>query len=416
MIRLYIIFLSAFIVLLGSTLWFFHSTPLAIHSTISVQNALTDDESSLQGFTRAFAPKPIIFPRDHGLHDNFKTEWWYFTGNLHTSDGRRFGYQLTFFRQALTPPLQKSTQGSSSWASSNIVMAHCTLTDVQNHQFYSSERFSRLSHNLAGCTLLETDTSAGIRLWLEDWEAISTMKSERNFVPRTQITPSAFPLGLKAGISKEIKFHLALDSIKPTTLQGEKGWSRKGITPGNASYYYSLTRLATKGTICIGNETFAVEGTSWMDREWSSSALEKNQIGWDWFALQLDDGRDIMYYQLRKRAFRDQSMPDSTSTGIIVEQDGRTRRIFFADVIIKPLSFWVSPTTKATYPSTWSLSIPREHIVLTIQPLMQNQELQTTVQYWEGAVQIFGSQSSIPLSGYGYVEMTGYADKIQSIQ
>jgi len=346
---------------------------------LSVAETLGGDEQS--GFARALEPREFVFPQDHGPHPEFKTEWWYYTGNLQDESGRRFGYQLTFFRNALQPdPVERE----SAWASQQIYLAHFALTDPANKKFYYFERFSRSALELAGAT------ADPFYVWLEDWSASSS-------------GPDSLPMQLRAKAG-EVMITLELDSLKPAVLQGVNGLSQKSAEPGNASYYYSMTRLPTLGEIHIAGERFVVSGTSWLDREWSTSALGKNQVGWDWFSLQFDDGRELMYYQLRL----DDGQPDPLSSGVLVAIDGSSTRLKPDDLNLAVLKQWVSPHSDGEYPARWRMEIPTHQLDLEITPLLADQELQTSIRYWEGAVSVRGKAGKKSVSGYGYVELTGY--------
>ena len=332
-------------------------------------------------YARADRPRPFRFPLDHGPHPRFKTEWWYYTGNLLSANQRRFGYQLTFFRAALTP---EPPQRASSWATNQVYMGHFALTDPDSGRFYYFERFSRDSLGLAGAQ------AEPFQVWLEDWRAEGGQGE---------------PLPMRLSASEDdVAIDLHLQSAKPIVLQGQNGLSQKSAQPGNASYYYSMTRLATSGRIVIAGETFQVAGTSWLDREWSTSALGEDQVGWDWFSLQFDDGRELMYYQLRLQ----DGTPDPLSSGVLVDADGATRRLQTGDLQIKVLEHWQSDESGARYPAKWRLDMVKQGISLDITPVLADQELQTTVRYWEGAVSVQGTQRDSPLGGVGYVELTGY--------
>ena len=335
--------------------------------------------SAPEGFQRAIERRKFSFPADHRSHPGFRNEWWYFTGNLATSDGRKFGYQLTFFRAALAP---EPVPRRSRWGTNEIFMAHFALTDVAGKRFRSAERFSRVALGLAGAG------GTPLEVRLEDWRA-----------RETAIRPWSVKLSAAdAGMAIE----LDLKSLKPEVLNGEAGLSRKSGTVGNASYYYSIPRLQTTGTIRSGKESFSVTGLSWLDREWSTSALEKNQVGWDWFALHLDDGRDIMYYQLRRR----DGSADPFSSGTLVAADGSYRHLRREEVTLQPQGWWTSPETGSRYPGGWRLAIHAQGIDLQIVPRLADQELRTGFRYWEGAVELRG-QAGSP-GGSGYLEMTGY--------
>ena len=350
-------------------------------TALTIAHALGEDDDS--GFLRVTEPRPFTFPHDHGPHPQYKTEWWYFTGNLETSEKHHFGFQLTFFRFGLS---SKQAKRASNWTTSQAYMAHFTLTDFRDGRFHSFERLSRDALGLAGAEIQPFD------VWLEDWSA-------------RQIGEEALPIRLRAE-EDGIAIDLTLESAKPPVLQGENGLSQKSGEPGNASYYYSMTRMPTSGTVGINNTTFEVSGLSWMDREWGTSALSEEQVGWDWFALQLSDGREVMYYQLR---LRDGGI-DPFSAGTLVRPDGSTRRLVREDVEIEVLDSWQSPLGGSPYPSQWRFSIPSVGLDVRIEPYIENQELDVSLRYWEGAVRVEGTSNGRPVSGSGYVELTGYAD------
>lgn len=329
---------------------------------------------SAYGFKRAEEVRGFIFPQDFGPHPEFQTEWWYYTGNLEDASGRRFGYQLTFFRRALSP---KSPQRRSNWAANQIYFAHFTLSDIENGKFYSAEKWSREALELAGAR------SDPHHVWIGDWSAGKEGE--------------VFELRARDG---SVSLDLTLTPLKPIVLQGDRGLSQKGEEPGNASYYYSVTRLETAGTIKIAGQEFNVRGLSWLDREWSTSALGEDIEGWDWFSLQLEDGRDIMLYRLRQK----DGGTDSHSGGSLVEKDGSLKALKASDFSIEVLDTWKSADTGVTYPSKWRVSIPEYETELTITPYQPNQELLLSFVYWEGAVSVSG----VGVSGSGYVELTGY--------
>ncbi|HET9451381.1 MAG TPA: lipocalin-like domain-containing protein [Aggregicoccus sp.] len=339
-----------------------------------------------EGYARALAPRPFRFPEDHGPHPGFRTEWWYWTGNLETKEGRAFGYQLTVFRSALAPPAPATAQRESAWAARQVYMAHFTLTDVQAGRFHPFEKFAREAQGLAGAQ------GAPFRVWVEDWEARSSGEA---FSPLT--------LSARAG---EVALQLTLEEGKPPVLQGERGLSQKGREPGNASYYYSLTRMPSRGQVTVGAERFAVSGESWMDREWSTSALSGGQVGWDWFALQLSDGSELMYYQLRGKG----GDVDPLSTGVLVSPSGEVTRLDRESLELEVLSQWESPRGQVRYPAKWRVRVPQQQLRLTVTPRVADQELPLSVRYWEGAVGVEGERAGSAVSGRGYVELTGYAE------
>lgn len=339
------------------------------------------------GFLRAEAPRDFDFPADHGAHDGFRTEWWYFTGNLRAPDGRTLGYQLTLFRNALAPA---RPEGGSDLRAQHVWMAHFALSDDRRGRFRFAERLAREAIGLAGAS------SAPFRVWVEGWEAAST-------------GDDFAPLRLRAA-AEGMAIDLRLEAGKPPVAQGERGLSRKGPEPGNASFYYSLTRLPTRGAVELDGERFAVEGLSWMDREWSTSALGPDLAGWDWLALQLDDGRDLMLYRLRRR----DGSADPWSAGAMVAADGTARPLAARDFRLEPLGVWSSPRG-GTYPAGFRIEVPTEGLVLEVRPRVADQELATPVRYWEGAVSVAGSDASGPVTGAGFLEMTGYAGAAQPL-
>lgn len=333
-----------------------------------------------EGYARALAPRPFVFPQDHGPHPEFKTEWWYYTGNLQDAAGRRFGYQLTFFRIALNP---QTVARDSAWGAQHLYMAHFALSDLAGGHFYFAERFSRAALDLAGAQ------ASPFRVWLEDWQASGPEET--------------FPMRLQAdGADFAVDLHLHPE--KPLVLQGTAGLSQKSAEEGNASHYYSFTRLSTQGQVQVGDKRFAVSGDSWLDREWSTSALAPDQQGWDWFALQLDDGQELMFYQLRL----EDGTSDPASKGIWVDEGGNGTLLRREDVTLEVVATWDSPRG-GRYPAEWSLRVPRRDLHLRVTPLLADQELNVTIRYWEGAVAISGTHAGQPVSGRGYVELTGYA-------
>lgn len=344
-------------------------------------------------FARADGPRPFIFPQDHGLHPEFQTEWWYYTGNLAGPDGRRYGYQLTFFRRASFPP-GALPERSSAWATNQIYMAHFTLTDVSAGEFSFFERFERGAAGLAGAMVKAEDTpEAGFEVWLRDWSVRQVGKDEYRLRAQEE--------------------HIALDLLlvdrKGPVLQGDQGYSRKGPELGNASLYYSMTRLETTGTISFAGRAVPVTGWSWMDREISTSALSPGQVGWDWFALQFDDGSELMVYVIR----RSDGSVDRFSSGIFVAPDGAARPLSSQDFQISTEAVWRSPHSNGEYPSRWRIQVPSVGLDLRVQPQLADQELNVTVVYWEGSVRVSGEREGRPISGYGYVELTGYAGSLE---
>ncbi len=335
-----------------------------------------------EGYAQAREPRLFTFPDDHGPHPDYRTEWWYYTGHLATAEGRHFGFQLTFFRIAQASAAEPRP---SAWAASQLYMAHLAVTDVEGGRFHSATRVVRGALDLAGAT------AQPFRVWAEDWSVVGEGET-------------ALPMRLRAA-DGDVVLDLVLDRGKPLVLHGERGLSRKGPDEGDASYYYSFTRLPARGTVGLGTGRFAVTGQAWMDREWSTSALGAEQVGWDWFALQLADGRDLMVYRLRRR---DGSI-DPFSAGTMVGPDGSARPLYAAEVLVEPLAWWESPRGGTRYPARWRLVVPRERLALEITPLVTDQEFAEPVRYWEGAVRVQGKAGDRPIEGLGYVELVGYA-------
>jgi predicted secreted hydrolase len=340
------------------------------------------------GYARAEGPRSFDFPTDYGPHPSFQTEWWYYTGNLEAADGRRFGYQLTFFRRALRPPAEREER-PSDWATEQIYMAHFAVTDVAGDRHQAFERFSRGAAGLAGASL------APYRVWLEDWSV--EQRADDPGDVRMRATQA------------DIAIDLHLIDRKGPVLHGQQGYSQKGPEPGNASYYYSQTRLETTGTIQLDGTTFRVEGRSWMDHEFSTSTLAPDQVGWDWFALQFDDGSELMVFQIR----RSDGSVDSRSSGTLIDADGQTHHLTQASFAVNVAETWRSPRSGATYPSRWTVRVPSIDLTLAVEPYVADQELNVSYVYWEGAVGFSGQRAGVPISGQGYVEMTGYAGSMQ---
>ncbi len=347
-------------------------------SIVSMNMALLPSDA----FQRASTTRTLVFPDDHGPHPDFQTEWWYYTGNLVSTGGDLFGYQLTFFRRALTPEVER-IERPSNWTSDQVYMAHFALTDVSERSFQAFERFSRSGADLADAQ------SNPFTVWLLDWQ----VKEIEDGVYQLKATKNGIELDLR------------LTDLKGPVLQGDQGYSQKGPLPGDASHYYSLTRLNSMGSLRISETLYQVSGTSWMDHEFSTSALSDEQIGWDWFSIQLDDQSELMLFQIR----REDGSIDPFSSGTWISPDGSTSKLDLDDFQISVQDTWRSPHTGATYPGKWNISIPSKNLSLELTPLLQDQELQVSYNYWEGAVNVQGSINSEPISGKGYVELTGYA-------
>jgi predicted secreted hydrolase len=346
------------------------------------------ETSATETWKQAVGPWNWSFPRDHGAHPEFRTEWWYFTGNLRDEAGNRYGYQLTFFRQGVR--IKPSNPGNP-WSLRDLYPAHFAVTDVRNGTFHFAELITRSGPKLSGAA---TD---GMNVWNLGWSA--KMKGDH--------------ISIRAHHG-EMELALELEPRKPLILQGEKGLSRKGPGKGQASYYYSFTDLASSGTIrtpALENPV-EVRGVSWFDQEFSSNALTEDQAGWDWFSVHLSDGRDLMLYFLRKK----DGTVEKESSGTLVEPDGKSRHLKLGEIKMEVLGTWKSPKSGGTYPSGWRIRIPSAGVDLQLAPLVAAQELitagSTGVTYWEGAADGTGSSSGRQVSCEGFVEMTGYAGSL----
>ncbi len=363
--------------------------PTAPQATVPGSSRLSEllGGDGADAYPQALEPREFRFPADHGPHPKYRNEWWYVTGNLDSDAGSRLGFELTLFRFALAPEVSSD---ASAWRTNQVYIGHFAITDAANEAFHVRQRYARGSLGLAGA---ETDP---LKVWVEDWQL--------GEVTDASARPGERPWRLRAA-DAELAVDLTLEPLKAPVLNGERGLSRKSDEPGNASYYYSITRLKTGGTVRIGEESHSVSGQSWLDREWGSSALARDQAGWDWFALQLDDQSELMFYNLRKL----DGSRDAMSAGTFVSPDGVTTHLERDDVAIEVLDHWDSPAG-GRYPIRWRLEAPRLALSLMIEPVIEAQELVTTVRYWEGAVDVSGRVSGGPVAGRGYVELTGYAD------
>jgi len=337
-----------------------------------------------EGFARVTEPRVMQFPQDHGPHLDYQTEWWYYTGNLMTADGRRLGYQLTFFRRGITPGVVNVR--NSDWATNQIYFAHFAITDAKNNSHNETEIFERGAAGLAGAS------GAPFRVWIDNWAAEGVNRQASN-------------VKLTADDGK-MSLNLELDAAKPPVVHGENGVSQKTDAAGNASYYVSMTRMPTQGTVRVNGETLAVTGDSWFDHEWGTTSLGANAAGWDWFSIQLDDNREIMFFQIRNK---DGSI-EPFSSGTLVESDDSTKFLKRDDVKITPLEFWTNDFSQGKYPSKWRVEIPSANLDLTLTPLIADQEMRVSFTYWEGAVNVAGTSNGKNVRGQGYVEMTGYGN------
>ena len=339
------------------------------------------------GWRQAEIGYTLQFPRDHGSHPDYRIEWWYYTGNLSSDDGRRFGYQVTFFRIGVDP----APDNPSRWAVRDLFMAHLALTDIGAGRQRMAERLDRGGVGWAGAR------AGTLEVWNGDWRAELDGTTHR-----LRAVDGAFGVDLR------------LEPGKGPTVHGEDGLSRKGAQAGNASYYYSMTRMPTTGHLVVDGETVAVTGASWMDHEFGTTFLEASQVGWDWFSLQLDDGSELMVFQLRGA----DGSPDPHSAGTWVDAAGAPTPLGAGEFTLVPGRRWSSPSTDAAYPVQWRIELPGRAARFDISAAVDAQELNTEastgVTYWEGAVTLRGQIGERAVSGRGYLEMTGYTGRPMS--
>ena len=356
---------------------------IAIALVASTVLSATPDTRSVGNWQQATPGRRLLLPQDHRSHPEYRLEWWYYTGNLFDARQRRFGYQLTFFRIGLkfVPSIP------STWGVRDVHMAHLALTDVNGSRHHVMERLNRAGVGWAGAD------DRVYRVWNEDWRAGLDGGHHR----------------LVAGAA-EFRLDLTLEEGKRAAFHGLDGFSQKGSSAGNASYYYSLTRMPTRGTIAVGSREYVVQGHSWMDHEFGTTFLERTQAGWDWFSLQLDDGSELMVFRLRDR----NGVADVRSSGTLIGRDGRTRALEASAFALEPGRTWRSPVTKAAYPVEWRVRVPGERLDLRVRATLDAQELNglaSQLAYWEGAIDVEGTRDGATLRGRGYLEMTGYAGR-----
>ncbi|MGF1705328.1 lipocalin-like domain-containing protein [Enterovibrio baiacu] len=351
--------LLCFLALFGSVL-FHHSEP----ERGAVEMLLA---SSDEGFDQVTPGKALVFPDDYGVHNSFRQEWWYITANLSDKNGQQYGVQWTLFRSAMSP------EQKEGWNDNHIYMAHFVVTSA--NETYSAERFARAGIGQAGVTL------SPFEAWIDNWSW-----SSKGDLP--------FPAMLTAQ-HQDVGIDLNMTAKKAEILQGQQGYSQKHATENVASYYFSVPRIEMSGTLTIGGQAVDVSGLGWMDREWSTKALSDDQRGWDWFSLQLNDGRSLMLAQVRSEA-------GPYRFGALVEEDGKSRTLASQEITMMPMSF--SKMEEGRYiPTEWQVSVASEDIALTTEPLNNDNWLPFMFPYWEGPIQFEGSHS-----GVGFMEATGY--------
>ncbi|HYW57520.1 MAG TPA: lipocalin-like domain-containing protein [Polaromonas sp.] len=324
----------------------------------------------------ALPPKVLQFPRDFGSHPDFKTEWWYITGHA-TSGAREFGFQLTFFRSRV-----EAAQGmASKFAARQLIFAHAAITDVQGNKLWHDQRIAREGFDIA------TASPQGMSIKLRDWTLQSNGNTHSANLPAT-----------------DFALKLQLTDTQPVLLQGNRGLSRKGPDVKQASYYYSLPQLATRGTLQIKNQTFEVTGKAWLDHEWSQEVLHPSAVGWDWIGMNLDDGSALTAFRLR-----DKEGNAIWDGGSFRPAKGEAYSFSRGEVVFSPQRRWKSPLSKASYPVEWIVRTPADFY--TVRAVIDNQELDsrqsTGAIYWEGLSELIDSNGK--RVGRGYLEMTGYA-------
>jgi len=350
-----------------------------------------DADAVRAAFKRAGGTRAWSFPRDHGAHPAYKLEWWYYTGIVRTEGGRRFGYQVTFFRQGIVPDPPRR---ASAWATRNLYSAHLALSDLRAGRYHTAARAGRDGPALAGASQQRH------KVWLTPWRADPLPDD---------------PHGVRlSAVAEPFALELTLRAQKGPVLHGEGGLDRKGADPGQASWYYSMPRLATAGTLTVDGETHRVSGTTWMDHEFGTSQLGPEQVGWDWFSLRLSDGYDLMLYRLRHadgsadpRSGGSLIAPDGTRTPVRLTRDG---------VRLEPLEHWRSPRTQTRYPVAWRVELPRHNLSLRVEAAMPRQELTATpgipFSYWEGVIDAEGRHAGRAVTVEGYLELTGYDGRL----
>jgi len=330
------------------------------------------------------------FPRDYFNHPDFQTEWWYYTGNLKSTDGHRLGFELTFFRQGVDRDQSKS----GPWDLRDLYFAHLALSDLDGQRFFHAERTNRAGPGIAGAS--ESDRA----IWNGNWRA-SWHGDEQTLEAMTD----------------EIQIHLALQTQKPPVVHGENGVSPKAEGLGHASQYISLTRLLTTGKLVLQGKTLSVNGSSWLDHEFFTHQLTSEQVGWDWLSAQLEDDTELMLFIIRRK---DGSI-DPYSSGTFIDANGHSLHLRKNDFILQPQAeTWKSTATYATYPIRWQATVPKLGLQLEVTTALKSQEIvgksSLVPVYWEGAIRVAGMKGSSTIGGVGYLEMTGYDHPIDALR
>ena len=330
------------------------------------------------------------FPSEHRSHPNFKIEWWYFSGNVKDESGNKYSFMLTFFRRGLR--LEKTSEvNRSRWALNNLYFSHFSVYSAKKNKHYFSEKISRGALGQAGAS------TEKFKVWIDDWKAEIADRNQPNKI---------------LIFAKKDKLYLdfELEPQKNPVIHGTNGISQKSSGVGQASHYYSFTRLKVNGSLSIEGKRITVNGSAWMDHEFGSNQLGKEQIGWDWFSIQLSNNTELMLYLMRNKS----GSYDLTSSGSLIASDGSVIHLSLNDFKIKNKRFWKSKKSKALYPVEWVIEVPKYNINLKIKALHEKQELDTAkstqIIYWEGGINVEGLSQGISVNGVGFVEMTGYAE------
>jgi predicted secreted hydrolase len=351
---------------------------LAVVITLLLSEFCAADQLALPGYR-------FEFPRDHFAHPDYQTEWWYYTGNIATVAGRRFGFEVTFFRFHPDQGADNSTT-NPTWDPAQIYIAHFALTDITGLRFFHQERVNRKGPGIAGADEKQQ------KVWNGNWSA-----KWLSFAPARQEL---------LAVNNNAILRLELDSRKPPVIHGHDGVSQKGPKPGEASHYYSLTRIKAEGHLTFEGIEYQVTGQAWMDREFFTSVPGDSIAGWDWMCIQLDSNEELMLYRLR---LKDGSL-SAYSSGTFVNTVGLSETLSSSQFSIKPVRMWRSSQTGGTYPVEWDIDVPSRQLHLRLTPVLNQQELvnRVTRSYWEGAVRYHGTEAGSAANGVGYLEMTGY--------
>jgi predicted secreted hydrolase len=338
----------------------------------------------LGAFERALPGYEYVFPRDHFAHPEFQIEWWYYTGNLETAEGRRFGFELTFFRTAV----ERERPAESAWDVDQVYLAHFTLSDIETGRFHQAERVNRAGPGIAGASLDER------AIWNGNWRVEWLDPNDALGGQRMRAVAADFALELE------------LTPKKGPVIHGVDGVSQKAAGEGKASHYVSFTRLETRGSVTVEGKRYEVSGAAWMDHEFSTDSLGEGQTGWDWMSILWDDGSELMLYRMR----RDDASVDRHSSGTVIFADGRSRHLKSEEIEMIPSGWWTSPRTGGRYPLAWTVRVPTLGLEFRMTTPLESQEVVSEAgpSYWEGASDFVGTGPNGPVRGRGYVEMTGY--------